>query len=176
MQFSLLALQHLYIDIGPRGPFHKWFFHRNSNSMENWFQCNSIVGLLVKFWSCHESTAVVLCAKLHSHMTSLQHGWDQNEIFIEFWLQCEKLFIKWAPGDAYMLQSTRSSLVQVFVCFLIGAKPLPKKKLLTNCQLDPKEQTLVKFELMNKILSWKYIWELHLKNVVPVSISEPINS
>ena len=46
---------------------------------------------------------------------------------------------------AYMWQWTESTLVQVMACRLVGAKLLPEPMLLFS-QLDPKEQTLVKFE------------------------------
>ena len=45
---------------------------------------------------------------------------------------------------AYMRQWTGWTLVQVMACHLLGAKPLPEP-MLTYCQLDPKEQTSVKF-------------------------------
>ena len=55
------------------------------------------------------------------------------------------LSINSSPSAAYMLRWTRSALVQIMACRLIGAKPLPEPTL-TYCQLDPKEQTSVKFE------------------------------
>ena len=49
------------------------------------------------------------------------------------------------PHPAYMRQYTQQGLVQVMACRLFGAKPLPEPKL-TYCQLEPKEQTSMKFE------------------------------
>ena len=51
-----------------RGPLHEPFFHFNSILMENWFQCNSVVGHVnaIKFCTCHDSTAVMACAKFDS--------------------------------------------------------------------------------------------------------------
>ena len=46
---------------------------------------------------------------------------------------------------AYMRQWIRSALVQVMACRLFGAKPL-SKPMLGYCQLDPEEQTPVKFQ------------------------------
>ena len=48
--------------------FHKWFFNRNSNSMENWFGVNCTVWYHIAtiFCTCHYSTAVMPCAKFHS--------------------------------------------------------------------------------------------------------------
>ena len=47
------------------------------------------------------------------------------------------------PSDAYMRQQPRTSLVQIMVCHLFGAKPL-SKPMLEYCQLNPWEQTSVK--------------------------------
>ena len=51
-----------------RGPFHEWFFHRNSNSIEHWIWCNSIIGyhIVGKFCLCHDNEAVVPCTKFYS--------------------------------------------------------------------------------------------------------------
>ena len=49
------------------------------------------------------------------------------------------------PSAAYMRPWAGSTLVQVMACRLFGAKPLPEP-MLTFCQLDPQEQTSVKFE------------------------------
>ena len=48
------------------------------------------------------------------------------------------------PSVAYMRQWIRLVLVQIMACRLFGAKPL-SKPMLFYCQLDPKEQTSVKF-------------------------------
>ena len=74
------------------GPFHEWFFHRYSNSMANWFWCKSILGhhVAIKFYTCHDSTALVPCAKFHSDhfpTTWMRTEWN----FIEFdlpWKNC----------------------------------------------------------------------------------------
>ena len=49
------------------------------------------------------------------------------------------------PGAAYMRWWTGSALVQVMVCYLFTAKPLPER-MLTYCQLDTKEQMPLKFK------------------------------
>ena len=50
------------------------------------------------------------------------------------------------------------------VCCLFDALPLPEPTL-TYCQLDPWEQTSVKFEPKYKPFhSWKCIWKRHLQN------------
>ena len=49
------------------------------------------------------------------------------------------------PSVAYMSQWIGSALVQIMACRLFGAKPL-SKPLSGYRQLDPKEQTSVKFE------------------------------
>ena len=48
------------------------------------------------------------------------------------------------PSAAYMRQLIGSALVQVMACRLFGDKPLPEP-MLEYCQLDPNEQTSVKF-------------------------------
>ena len=48
------------------------------------------------------------------------------------------------PSAAYMRHWIRSTLVQIMACCLFGAKPL-FKPMLRYCQLDPYEQTSVKF-------------------------------
>ena len=45
---------------------------------------------------------------------------------------------------AYMRQLIGSALVQIMACRLFGAKPL-SKAMLEDCQVDPWEQTAVKF-------------------------------
>ena len=47
------------------------------------------------------------------------------------------------PSDAYMRQQNKPSLVLIMVCHLFSTKPL-SEPMLTYCQLDPKEQYLVK--------------------------------
>ena len=48
------------------------------------------------------------------------------------------------PGAIYMCQWIGSALVQIMACHLVGAKPL-SKPMLDSCQLDPYEQTSLKF-------------------------------
>ena len=68
-----------------------------------------------------------------------------------------------SPSSAtYMRQWTRSTLVQVMVCCLFGAKPLPEP-MLAYCQLDSWEQTSVKFELIfYHFRSIKCFWNCRL--------------
>ena len=79
--------------LGPfstRGPFHEQFFHRNSNSMENYLMCKSIVGhrITTKIFTCHDGTTDVSCAKFHSdhqNTTWMRVGW----IFHRIWFTME---------------------------------------------------------------------------------------
>ena len=78
-----------------RGPFHERFFHCNSNSMENQFQCNSTAEyrIVIKFCTCHDSTAVLPCAKFHSDQfvsTWMNAEWTFHRI----WITMEKSFVK----------------------------------------------------------------------------------
>ena len=68
------------------------------------------------------------------------------------------------PSDAYMRQWIRSALVQITVCRLLGAKPL-SKPMQDYCQLDPWEQTSVKFlSKYQTVHSLKCICKYHLRN------------
>ena len=68
---------------------------------------------------------------------------------------------------AYMRQWTGSALVQIMTCRLFGAKPLPEPMLL-YCQLDPYEQTSVKFQSRYKTFhSQKCIWKCRLRKWWP---------
>ena len=68
------------------------------------------------------------------------------------------------PSATYMHQWTGSKLVQVMACRLFGAKSLPEL-MLTYCQLDPEEQTSVKFKSKYKTFhSRKCTWKCRLRN------------
>ena len=68
-----------------------------------------------------------------------------------------------------VLQMTKSpvrkcALFQIMACQLFGAKALPKP-MMTYCQLNPKEQTSVKFEPKYEVFhSWKRICKDLLRN------------
>ena len=92
------AIEHKYTQM-KTGPFYQQFFHHNSNSMENWSYCNSIEGYhMVQLQNSeHATTAQLSCHVQNSiAITSLQFGWEQNEISIEFELRCKNL--SWTPG------------------------------------------------------------------------------
>ena len=48
------------------------------------------------------------------------------------------------PGDVSVRRRPRASMVEIMACRLFGAKPL-SEPMLEYCQLDPWEQTSVKF-------------------------------
>ena len=82
-----------------QGPISLTFFHHNSNSMEISFSCNSITGdhIATKFGTCHDSPAVVPCAKYcsdHYIIIWMRANWNFHHICIVM----EKLLVKWAPG------------------------------------------------------------------------------
>ena len=65
------------------GPISRRIFRRDSNSRENlWFLCNAIIGyhIATKLYTCHDSTAVVPCAKFHSD----HFHWKSDDSRIEF--------------------------------------------------------------------------------------------
>ena len=93
-------------------------------------------------------------------------------IIIKWYFLCEYLWVFYLifllydslrPSDAYMRHWTRSSLVSIMVCRLVSAKPLSKPTL-TYSQLDPEEQTSIKFETMFARFHWrKCNWKCRLR-------------
>ena len=78
-----------------RGPFHEQFFPRNSNLMENRFNCNFIVGYHITtiFCTCDYSMVIMQCAKFHSdHLMWIRAEWNFHKI----WITMEKSYVKWA--------------------------------------------------------------------------------
>ena len=61
------------------------------------------------------------------------------------------------PDDAYMRHWTRSSLVHVMACRLVGAKPLPET-MMAYCQLDHRESRFSVVVIKIKIFS---VTQLH---------------
>ena len=64
---------------------HFTIFHRNSNSMENWFMCNTIAWhrIATKCCSCPDSIAVVPCVKSHndySTTTRVRTEWNFHRL------------------------------------------------------------------------------------------------
>ena len=79
------------------------------------------------------------------------------------WLQSPWRYCDYRP-DALLRQRIGWALVQIMACRLIGAKPL-SKPMLAYCQLDPKEQTSVKFQSkFNHFHSRKCVWKCRLRN------------
>ena len=78
-------------------------------------------------------------------------------------------------SDAYMRQQTKPPLVQIVACHLFSAKPLPEP-VMTYCQLDPWEQSSVKFLLKLRHFHWQNcIWKCwlpscHSLNVLTVEV------
>ena len=68
-------------------------------------------------------------------------GWDNDLSHIQ---HRATIFNSSPPIAAYMRQWIRSALIQIMACRLFGAKPL-SSPMLGCCQLDPWEQTSVKF-------------------------------
>ena len=68
------------------------------------------------------------------------------------------------PRDTYMRLWTRSSLVQIMACRLLGAKPL-SEPMLTYSQSGHKEQNSVKYHSkLEHFHSRKCIWKCRLEN------------
>ena len=87
----------------------------------------------------------------HAQPTSLPSGGTIRFFFVPVMPKMPSLqlsvisaFNSYPPSAAYMRQWIGSALVQIMACRLFGAKPLSKPTL-GYCQLNPKEQTSVKF-------------------------------
>ena len=86
---GLMAKLTLNMEICPTcGPSHSWFLVHNSNMMAVMLCCDLSFGLQIatKFCTCHDSIAVVTCAKFCSDY-SLQCGSVRSLMFIKlaFW-------------------------------------------------------------------------------------------
>ena len=69
-----------------------------------------------------------------------------------------------SPNAPFIRQWTGSTLVQVMVCRLSGAKPLPEP-MLPCCRLGPHEQLSWNFESKYETFhSWKCTWKRRLRN------------
>ena len=116
--------------------FHKQFFHRNQNLMEKWFKCNSIVGyhITTKFCTCHDSTAVMPCAKFdNNHPTTILMRAELNSQWI--WITMAKSFV------AKNVESIRvSGVIQFYICVTVTAPQLYSAKL----SIKLKKQNLCK--------------------------------
>ena len=84
--------------IGPRGPFHERFFHRNSNSMEISFHShlNSNSAITTKFCTWHDSCAVVACAKICCDPMA-SNGITVRRSFHRIWIAGKISLVKRAP-------------------------------------------------------------------------------
>ena len=88
------------VDSKSQRPISRTIFHRNSNSMEIPFCCHPSCSeevIAMKFWTWHDSCAVMSCAKLCSNMIHC-NGVTQKPIFHRIWTTMEKSFMKWAPS------------------------------------------------------------------------------
>ena len=85
------------------GPVSLTVFTRNSNSMETSPWHNSVAGhqIATNFCTCHDSTAVVPCAKFcsdHCIRIEVRVKWNFHRI----WIAMEKPLVKRAPGSGIM--------------------------------------------------------------------------
>ena len=81
-----------------RGRFHHWFFAQNSNIITNLHCCNSIIDcqITTNFCTCHDSTAVVACAKFCSDIfpsIKMTAKWNLDGI----WILVEKSLVQQSP-------------------------------------------------------------------------------
>ena len=74
--------------------------------------------------------------------------------------------ISYPTGATIMRQWTGSTLVQAWFVTCLAPRPYLNQCWLIDCQWDPWEQTLIKFESKYKIFnfhSWKCIWKCRLR-------------
>ena len=78
------------------GQFHTSFLHHNVILMANSFCCNFIYGyqIATKFWTCHDSPAVVSCAKFCSDHIRIEM-WAKQK-YRRIWMVMENTIVKWA--------------------------------------------------------------------------------
>ena len=148
MGFPILARLHLYIESGPRLAADVqtvMAIARNDRQ-----RIGHLSPTMAIIWYCLVPSWVRTWNSLvwWGHET-VYSGEDMKQPSEDRWMTL------WVPmsvlthlpqGRIYMQQWTVSTLVQVLSCRLLGAKPLPEP-MLTYCQLDPWEQTSVKFNL-----------------------------
>ena len=81
-----------------RGPFHKQFFHRNSNSIEISICSHQscIKEITMKYCTEYNSCAVVACVKINSDLIPY-NGVTLKPIIHQIWIMMENSFLKWAP-------------------------------------------------------------------------------
>ena len=99
------------------------FFSRNSNSMEIWPCHNSVAGhqIATIFCTCHESTAVVPCAKFCSdHCIRIEVRVKRN--FHRIWIAMEKPLVKRGPVRTKQTCLSTSILCQL-VCIMFIVYP-----------------------------------------------------
>ena len=89
------------------GPFHKSFFHHNSNLSEILlcFHPSYSRVIALKFGILHDSCAATGCAKFCSVMVQY-NGFTLNPIFHRIWITIQQLFLKWAPGKQEVSKSS----------------------------------------------------------------------
>ena len=119
-----------------RDPFHLRFFHHNSNSMEISFSSNSVTGDYIDttFGTCHDSSAVVPCAKFCSD-TFISIWMRGKWNFHHIWIVMEKLLVKWAPGF-HVFTSTlfHKPLLGIPVIFTVYISTIDIKYIMHNGQ------------------------------------------
>ena len=90
-----------------RDPFCWWFFYLNLKLMEGWFHShlNTIKVITTKFCTCHDSSAVVACAKICNDLMV-----NDSNINIPSNSNCEqKSLVKWTSGhwsEEYVYMTT----------------------------------------------------------------------
>ena len=93
--------------------------------MENLFHYNSIFGydIATHFCTCHDSTAVVACAKLCSYQ--FIRIWIRAKLnFHHIWIVMEKLFMKWVAAHNGKIEALTATETLMKSCLSIQSVPL----------------------------------------------------
>ena len=117
-----------------------WYIH---NLIVLQWYCSMLLRNCIHFaamcyFTLHKTMLIIIyfIASLEYHFP-ISIPWLSNE-------NTNSTFKSSPPSAAYMYLWMGSALVQIMACRLFGAKPL-FKPMLVYCQLNPKEQTSVKF-------------------------------
>ena len=88
-----------YLSMSSWVHFMEQLFHQNSSLMGNMLCCNSIVSHLIatNFCTCHNSTAVVACAKFCSDHI-LRIGMRAKQNLHRTWIAIKMSLVKYTPG------------------------------------------------------------------------------
>ena len=108
------------------GTFHEWFFHRNSNSMRNWFSVTPLQGIMSLQSFVHATTA-----QLSSHVQKLIASLDDNvddgrmKFPSNLSYDGESCSWKWAPEEFLSWWRHQMETFSALLAICAGNSPVP---------------------------------------------------